>query len=427
VLDEASGVATALGRLQALRASGVELLVVDGGSADGTAAQARPLCDRLFVAPRGRGRQMHEGAMVARGEVLLFLHADTVLPANALEAIRRAVAAGAAWGRFDVIIEGRSPLLRLVGAMMNLRSRLTGIATGDQAIFATRAAYEAAGGFPDIPLMEDIAFTAALRRRHRPACLRARVRTSGRRWEKHGVWTTIFRMWSLRLRYFLGADPRQLAIDYGYRPRDDVSFTPRGVRIAILAKAPVPGHAKTRLIPALGAEGAAELQRRLIRRTVATARESGLGPIELWCAPAIDHPIFSAIAAETGIALLTQPDTDLGTRMLAAAAHEPVMPTLVIGTDCPALRPEDLRAAAGALATSNDVVLIPAEDGGYVLIGLAAPHAAPFEGVDWGTAEVLAQTRQRLDAIGLRRTELPTLWDVDRPEDLPRLQALAGF
>jgi rSAM/selenodomain-associated transferase 2/rSAM/selenodomain-associated transferase 1 len=428
VLDEAAGIADALTPLQPLRAEGVELIVVDGGSTDGTAAAAAPLCDRLLVALRGRGRQMHEGARAAQGEVIVFLHADTVLPAGAIDAIRRAVAAGAAWGRFDVSIDGRSPALRLVGFMMNLRSRLTGIATGDQAMFVTRAAYLAAGGFPDIPLMEDIAFSATLRRLGRPACLRERVVTSGRRWEKHGVLTTIARMWSLRLRYYFGVDPRQLAIDYGYRPREDTPLTPSTpadpVRIAILAKAPVPGYAKTRLIPALGPEGAAELQRRLIRHTVQTAREAALGPIVLWCAPDCSDPEFQALRAAYGVELQPQPDADLGARMLAAAAQAPVMATLVIGTDCPARQATDLRAAADALAAGNDVVLIPAEDGGYVLIGLSAPHDVPFSGVAWGTESVLAQTRQRLDAAGLRRAELPALWDLDRPEDLPRLAAL---
>ena len=197
VLDEAAGIADALAPLQALRAAGVELIVVDGGSADDTFASAKPLCDRVIVAPRGRGRQMHEGASVANGDILLFLHADTVLPKGAVEAIRRAVDGGAAWGRFDVAIAGSSPMLPVIATMMNLRSRLTGIATGDQAIFVTREAYEAAGGFPDIPLMEDIAFSRALRRCHHPACLRERVTTSGRRWEKHGVAATVLKMWVL--------------------------------------------------------------------------------------------------------------------------------------------------------------------------------------------------------------------------------------
>ena len=221
VLDEAGGIVAVLRALAPLREAGCELLVVDGGSADATVALATPWADRVLAAPRGRASQMHAGALAARGEALVFLHADTRLPKRAAELIVGALAAGRQWGRFDVRIDGRSRWLGLVALMMNLRSRLTGIATGDQAIFVTRAAYDAAGGFPDIPLMEDIALSRRLRRIAPPVCLRAAVVTSGRRWEAHGVWRTILRMWRLRLRYFLGADPRTLALDYGYRPRDD--------------------------------------------------------------------------------------------------------------------------------------------------------------------------------------------------------------
>lgn len=219
VLDEAVGIAAALAPLQPLRQAGVEVLVVDGGSRDATLAVATPLADLVLVAPRGRGSQMNAGAARARGATLLFLHADTRLPAGAVEAVVAAIAAGACWGRFDVAIEGRLAGLGMVATMMNLRSRLTGIATGDQAIFVTRAAFEQVGGFPDLPLMEDIALSTWLKRIARPACLRQRVVTSGRRWEKHGLWRTILAMWRLRLRFFFGADPQALARKYGYAPR----------------------------------------------------------------------------------------------------------------------------------------------------------------------------------------------------------------
>jgi len=223
VLNEAAGIVTALEALAPLRALGTEVIVVDGGSADGTLELARPLADQLVSAPRGRARQMNAGAAIAQGRTLLFLHADTRLPANADELVALAagdVLAGRQWGRFDVRIEGRSLWLRVVARMMNLRSRLTGIATGDQAIFVARAAFRAVGGFPDIPLMEDIALSKALLRLSRPVCLAARVTTSGRRWEAHGVWHTIRFMWWLRLRYFFGADPHHLALEYGYVPHE---------------------------------------------------------------------------------------------------------------------------------------------------------------------------------------------------------------
>jgi len=219
VLDEAATLPAQLARLQDLRRRGAEVLVVDGGSADATPLLARPLVDRLIAAPRGRAAQMNAGAGAARGQVLLFLHADTTLPPAADALIDAAIAAGAAWGRFDVRIDARHPLLRLVERMMNWRSRLSGIATGDQAIFVRHDIFTRLGGFPELPLMEDIAFSKLLKRIARPACLRAQVLTSGRRWEKHGVLRTIVLMWRLRASYFLGADPQRLAIRYGYAPR----------------------------------------------------------------------------------------------------------------------------------------------------------------------------------------------------------------
>lgn len=215
-LNEAEGIQATLCALSPLRARGAEIIVADGGSTDGTVVLARPFADHVIVAPRGRARQMNAGAAVARGECLLFLHADTRLPPDADRLVEAALSGGLAWGRFDVDIAGRHPLLPLIARLMNLRSRLTGIATGDQAMFVTRAAFAACGGFPPIPLMEDIALSRALKRIGRPACLRQRVRTSGRRWDRQGFWRTVLLMWRLRLAYFFGADPARLAQDYGY-------------------------------------------------------------------------------------------------------------------------------------------------------------------------------------------------------------------
>lgn len=220
-LDEADGIAAHLASLAPLRARGAEVIVVDGGSADDTLRKAQAGADRVLVARRGRARQMNAGAEAASGDLLMFLHADTRLPPRADELINAALlATGRAWGRFDVRIEGRHPLLPLVARLMNRRSRLTGIATGDQAIFVRRKAFQAAGGYPDLPLMEDIALSRALKRLSRPACLAEPVLTSGRRWEKHGTLRTILAMWRLRLAFFLGVDPRGLATRYGYRPAD---------------------------------------------------------------------------------------------------------------------------------------------------------------------------------------------------------------
>ena len=220
VLDEAAEIEAALAALAPLRARGVEVIVADGGSGDDTLALARPLADRVRHAPRGRAVQMNAGAAVAKGDVLLFLHADTHLPDGADRLVLDALArSGGAWGRFDVRIDGGG-VFALISAFMNARSRLTGIATGDQAMFVSRAAFERVGGFPPIALMEDVALSARLKRVGRPLCLAARVTTSGRRWHRQGVLRTILLMWKLRLAYFFGADPVRLARAYGYAAGD---------------------------------------------------------------------------------------------------------------------------------------------------------------------------------------------------------------
>lgn len=215
MLNEAAALPGLLPQLAHWRARGCEVLLVDGGSTDGSAAMARAAGFKVVDAERGRARQMNAGAANACGEVLLFLHADTQLPAEADAAVRAALADGRhAWGRFDVRITGRPPMLRVVAVLMNRRSRISGIATGDQAIFVRRAVFAVVGGFPVQPLMEDIELSRRLLRRSRPACLRARVATSGRRWEQRGVWRTIVLMWRLRWAYWRGVPAEVLAEAY---------------------------------------------------------------------------------------------------------------------------------------------------------------------------------------------------------------------
>ena len=211
-LNEAQGIASALAALAPMRERGHEVIVVDGGSGDGTRALARGAADRVVSAPRGRASQMNAGAVLARGEVLLFLHADTRLPENADARILHGLAeSGRACGRFDARIEGESRLLPVIAFFMNLRSRATGIATGDQAIFVRRDAFERAGRFPPLELMEDIALSSSLKRVSRPLCIAEKVVTSGRRWERRGIVRTVLLMWRLRLEFFFGAAPASLA------------------------------------------------------------------------------------------------------------------------------------------------------------------------------------------------------------------------
>lgn len=214
-LNEADGIVETLESLQALRRRGAEVILVDGGSDDDTVALAQPWVDRALSARRGRAAQMNAGAAQARGEILLFLHADCRLPEAAdgliIDGLRRG---RRRWGRFDVRIDGRHPLLRAVATLMNARSRLTGIATGDQGMFVTRSLFDAAGGFRGIALMEDIELSRRLKRFGVPLCLPHRITTSARRWERRGVARTILLMWRLRFAYWLGADPDRLALRY---------------------------------------------------------------------------------------------------------------------------------------------------------------------------------------------------------------------
>ena len=215
MLDEAAGLPAALAALGAERDAGCELILVDGGSSDASVAIAGAAGVPPLIGPRGRARQMNAGAASARAAVLLFLHADTRLPAGAAELIAKALADGRhRWGRFDVRIDGRFRMLRVIARLMNLRSRLTGIATGDQAIFVTRAAFTAVGGFPDQPLMEDIELSRRLLALSRPACIRIPVTTSGRRWEQRGLWRTMILMWRLRWAYWRGVPAAELAVRY---------------------------------------------------------------------------------------------------------------------------------------------------------------------------------------------------------------------
>ncbi|MFC1683930.1 TIGR04283 family arsenosugar biosynthesis glycosyltransferase [Pseudomonadota bacterium] len=210
-LNEVKTVGPLLHSLQSLRTEGHEVILVDGGSEDDTQVLAEPLVDYLLVSEAGRARQMNRGAQAAEGDLLWFLHADTALPDGGAQAV---IDSNAVWGRFDVRLSGAHPLLRLVSFMMNLRSRLTGIATGDQGIFVSREAFEQIGGFDEIPLMEDIALSRSLKRLSRPLCLHQQLVTSSRRWESRGILRTILLMWWLRLAFALGVSPQRLVRMY---------------------------------------------------------------------------------------------------------------------------------------------------------------------------------------------------------------------
>ncbi|WP_227657477.1 TIGR04283 family arsenosugar biosynthesis glycosyltransferase [Candidatus Magnetaquicoccus inordinatus] len=218
VRQEAEGLADCLQALQSLRQAGVEIIVVDGESHDHSAAIARNWGAKVIVTAPGRSKQMNAGASVACGEIILFLHADTRLPPSAviLSLPTRLEAKKAHWGFFAVTISGRSWMLPVVAQMISWRSRLSKVATGDQALFVRRSLFNALGAFPDLPLMEDVAFSKSLRRHSAPLVISEPVCTSGRRWEKYGIWQTIFLMWRLRYSFWRGVSAEKLAKFYHY-------------------------------------------------------------------------------------------------------------------------------------------------------------------------------------------------------------------
>lgn len=192
-----------------------EIIIVDGGSTDNTLEIAKPLADKTIISSQGRAKQMNAGAKQAKGETLVFIHADTFLPENALDLITQALSkTNPGWGRFNVQLKGNHLMLKVIAALMNLRSCLTGIATGDQVIFVSKQLFDKVGGYPDIALMEDISLCTNLKKLSHCVCLEAKVISSGRLWEKHGVFKTILLMWRLRLGYFFGENPETLSTLY---------------------------------------------------------------------------------------------------------------------------------------------------------------------------------------------------------------------
>ena len=403
VLNDAAPLARLLEGLTACE--GLEVIVVDGGSRDDPASVCRRFGVACIAAPRGRAAQLRAGIARARGETIWLLHADAAATAAHFEALL-GVAAANVWGRFDVRLAGREPALGVIGWCMNQRSWLTGICTGDQGIFVGRALLDAVGCVPDQPLMEDIELSKRLRRLAHPRRLRTPLPVSARRWERDGLVPTVLLMWGLRLRYFLGALPENLAGRYYPRPR-----------IAVLARSPERGAVKRRLAAALGEAVAFDAHVELVEGTLAALRE-GEFDCDLWFAG--DHnAALGDWGRRFGVRLLRQPETDLGGRMLAALRGGA---QLVVGTDIPDLTAGYVEAALDALQRA-DLVVGPVEDGGYCLIGMTRPRAALFEDIAWGAGDVCERTLAKAAHLGLKAVTLETLYDVDDADDHRRWRA----
>ncbi|BFM16604.1 hypothetical protein R50073_27870 [Maricurvus nonylphenolicus] len=420
VLNEAKNLLAYLKPLQLWRQQGVELIVVDGGSDDDTLALAKDHADKAFVAERGRARQMNAGAKRAAGHYLLFLHADTRLPQAEVDEVLGSFESlkqrDVAWGFFPVRLSSRRWPFRVIECAISWRSRLTSVATGDQAIFVERSVWDQLGGFSDIPLMEDVEISKRLRQRSAPKVMSVPVETDSRRWESRGVVRTVLLMWSLRLLYFIGFKPQRLAPWYGINPQPKQN----NPCIAQLAKAPVLGKVKTRMQPQLSVEQSVELHQRLVQHVVSNLVQCSDASLQLWVSDQPESPFFQSLHQRYPLQVQLQQGQDLGQRMsnICQTVLQQYSAVILVGSDCPFITSRQIEQVITALDAGNQAVIIPAQDGGYTLLALTQAEWRVFEEVEWGSERVYQQTLSRLDQLGWRYHCLEALADIDRPEDL---------
>ncbi len=411
VLNEASQLATRLAFLRQW-SLGHELIVVDGGSRDASVEIARQYADRVLLSCPGRARQMNAGARVACGDYLLFLHCDTA-PEFAMADFLDGLSRQPGWGFCRVALSGQSGVLALVALMMNLRSSLTQIATGDQMLFLQRELFEEIGGYAEIPLMEDVEICKRLRRNSRSQRTALRVVTSSRRWREQGTFKTILRMWQLRLRYWLGASPAELHRRY-YGVKAELPLL-----LMQFAREPIPGRVKTRLQPYLSAAQATNLHSEMVLHTTRTLCRSAVGPVQLWVDGDTRAALFQQCLQLGAEVVRAQCQGDLGRRMAQAfdlgLRHSAAV--ILVGSDAPGIDKAYVSEAASLLERA-ELVLGPAHDGGYVLIALRSCQPQLFRDVDWGSDEVLKQTLVRAQSLNLEVALMSVIPDIDRPDDL---------
>ena len=396
-----------------------DVIVADGGSRDDTVGVARRKHARVLESERGRAAQMNAGAALSEAEWLLFLHADSRLDERAGKALetflQSAPPSGVAGAYFEFAFDAEGGLLPAVEWGQRIRERLTGLVYGDQGLLVRRSDYEAVGGHPEQPLMEDVEIVRRLRRRGRLVRLPARLRTSARRYRRRGVLRTSLRNLTLITGYHLGVSAERLVRWYPVEP----SGTPEGRVLLVFAKLPEPGRVKTRLARTMGDRAAARIYSTIARSVVRSVRGGPYEVVVCYDPPDRGAEVERWLDME-GIHLWPQGSGDLGARMAGAfeRAFEQAREVCIIGTDAPDVD-RSLVTTAFAQLDGAPMVLGPAEDGGYYLLALSRPQSELFRGIEWSTDRVAAQTRERASALGLTVYELPVLSDVDEPADVP--------
>ncbi len=436
-LDEAETLPRLLKDLAAL-GPGVEIVVCDGGSRDGTRARAEAGGARVVTGPRGRGSQLRAGAEAAGGSWLFFLHADTHLPPAAAAALQDFLASAgphdAAAFRFRLAVDGWRARLQEAG--QRLRQRLTGLVYGDQGLVLSRHLYEAVGGYPDWPLMEDVELVDRIRTHGRLHVLEAALPTSPRRYREEGRGRAVLRNLALILLFRLGVSPRRLLRWYptdSDAERDPVRNSRDGEPgwspgaeeedrvLLVFAKAPRPGRVKTRLAADIGDDRATRIYRRLGSSVVEAVRR-GAWRTRVCYAPANAEAELRRWLGEEGLEFRPQDPGDLGHRMERAmreAFQEGADRVCIVGTDAPGVDGSVVERAFAALETPETAVVGPARDGGYYLLALRRPCPRLFHGIPWSTSEVLPRTLERITEAGLQTRLLAERTDVDRVQDLP--------